>query len=56
MMLAMMGCQAKVTQFHIIVLVKEHILGLQISMDQAHFMEIMKGINNLREYFPLQIV
>jgi hypothetical protein len=48
----MLSCKAKITQFHIVFLIKKDILRLKIPMNQSCSMQIMQSIDNLVKYFP----
>lgn len=54
-MMCMMRCQSEVSELHIIVLVEENVLRLEVSMDKTQLMDIVEGIHYLRKDLPFQI-
>lgn len=53
MLLLMMSCQPKVAKLHIVLLVQENVLWLEIPVHKATVMQVMKSIHYLREDPPL---
>ena len=49
----MMGRQPKVTKLHIVLLVQENVLGLQVPVHEATVMQVVESIHDLGEDPPL---
>lgn len=52
-MLIFENCEAKVTEFNIILWIKEYVSRFQISMNEAFAVDIADGFRHLTEHFPL---